>query len=143
MSDKKVQIIYESKNKHNKKVAEGIAKKMNFPVADVKEGLVLENVDFLFIVGGWYDDSSNPELLSYIKNIKSGAVKHAALITVAHNYDMYQTFVAKLLREKNIDLVGERICPGRFLFFQIGHPNNGDINYMVEFIKEILGMPKY
>ncbi len=138
-----VQIIYETKSKYTKKIAEGVAEKLGLTALDVADNPVLENVDFLFIVGGWYDGNSNPALLSYVKEIKAGSVKRAALITAAHNYDLEQTFVKKLLLEKNIEFIGERVCPTRLLFLQVGHPNNSDINRMVSFVKEILGMPKY
>ena len=141
----KLQIIYETKSTYNQKIAEAAASAFDIPVADVDDKPVLENVDILFIVGvgDWFDDNSNPQLLSYIKNQKTGFVKRVALITTCHTYDASQNFVRKLLTEKNVEIVGERVCLCRRFASQIGHPNKKDIERILDFMKGILGVSKY
>ena len=143
----KIQILYETKSTYNQKIAEQAAQalRMDIPVADVADKPVLEGVDLLFIVGvgDWFDDNSNPQMLSYIKNQKTGFVKRAALITSCHTYDGKQNFVRKLLTEKDVPVIGERVCLCRRFVSQIGHPNKGDIERIVEYMRGILGLPKY
>lgn len=139
----KLQIIYETKSKHNKKIAEALGSALDIPAADVADSPVIENIDILFIVGGWYDDNSNPQLLAFLKDLKNGAAKRAALITSCHTYDARQTFVRKLLEEKNIDIIGEKVCLSSLLFVQMGHPNKKDLEETVNFVKGILGISKY
>lgn len=136
-------IIYETKGKHNEKVAKTIGNALNIPVSNVADQPVLTNIDILFVVGGWYDGSSNGELLNYIKYLKSNAVKRAALITPTHHYDNRQTEVHTMLTQKGIDVIGERVCISSFLFIQLGHPNKGDLTNAINFVKSILGISIY
>lgn len=141
----KAQIIYETKSKHNQKIAEAVAKALDIPAADVSDKPDISGVDILFIVGvgDWFDDYSNPVLLSYIKNQKTGFVKRAALITSCHTYDASQNFVRKLLTEKNVEFMGERVCLCSRFVSQLGHPNKTDIERILDFMKGILGISKY
>ncbi len=136
-------IIYETKNKNNKKVAEAVGSALDIPVADIADKPVLENIDFLFVVSGWYDGNSSGELICFLKEQKVGAIKHAATITLCHNYDLRQPQLKRVYDEKNIAYIGERICMNQFLFFGVGHPNKSDIQNIVDFLKETLGISKY
>lgn len=136
-------IVYETKNKKNEKVAKAAGAALDIPVADIAEKPALEGIDFLFIVSGWYDGNSSGDMLCFLKELKTGAVKHAGIITLAHNYDLNQPQIQTMLTQKGIAFVGERVCMSQFLFLAIGHPNKADINSVVAFIKETLGMPKY
>ena len=140
-----VQIIYETKSRHNQKIAEAVSAAMDIPAADVSDKPDISGTDILFIVGvgDWFDDYSNPEMLSYIKNQKTGFVKRAALITSCHTYDAGQNFVRKLLTEKNVEIVGERVCLCSRFVSQLGHPNKNDIERIVDFMKGILGISKH
>lgn len=140
----KLQIIYETKSKHNQKIAEAAAEALNIPAADVDDKPDIGGTDLLFIVGvgDWFDDYSNPQMLSYIKNQKTGFVKRAALITTCHTYDASQNFVRKLLTEKNVEIIGERVCLCSHFMSQLGHPNKKDIERVLDFMKGILGEPK-
>lgn len=135
-----VHIIYEAKGKHNEKVAQAIGKALNIPVSNIADQPQLTDIDILFVVGGWYDGSSNGQLLNYIKFLKTNAVKRAALITPTYHYDNRQTQVRTMLNQKGIDVIGERVCISSFLFLQLGHPNKGDLNNTIRFVKSILGI---
>ncbi len=138
------QIIYETKSKHNQKIAEAVAEALDIPVADVADKPDISGTDVLFIVGvgDWFGDYSNPEMLSFIKNQKTGFAKKAALITTCHTYDASQNFVRKLLMEKNVEIIGERVCLCSRFVSQLGHPNKKDIERVLDFMKGILGAQK-
>jgi hypothetical protein len=141
----KAQILYETKSKYNEKIAEALSAALDIPMADAADKPVLEDVDTLFIVGvgDWFDDYSSPFMLSYLKNQKSRFVRRAALITTCHTYDGRQNFVRKLLTEKDVEVIGERVCLCRRFLSQMGHPNKNDRERVLDFMRGILGLPRY
>ena len=116
---------------------------LQFPIAHVSEKPDLSNTDMLCLIGEIRDGDCLPELLSYVKNLRAKEVKMAAIITCAANTDDSQIMLRKLLEQKNILVNGENICLSRSLFLNIGHPNKSDFVRSANYIKGILGLPKY
>ncbi|WP_373482822.1 hypothetical protein [Acetobacterium sp.] len=77
----KTAVIYATKTKHSKKLAEAIGLSLNINVQNITENPALHDVDLLFIVGGIYGGASMPALLSYIKTLEAPVPKYAALVT--------------------------------------------------------------
>jgi flavodoxin len=129
----KVSIVYATKTRHSKKIAEAIGKALNIKAENVSTRPVLEDMDLLFIVGGIYGGESLPLLLDFVKALDRGKVKKAALVTSCASKKHRQDSVRKLLQQKGIEVLDEIICPGSFLFLRFGHPNKRDIEEAVNF----------
>ncbi len=129
----KISIIYATKTRHSKKIAEAIGKALNIQALNVSTRPVLEDTDLLFIVGGIYGGESLPLLLDFVKALDRGKVKRAALVTSCASKKHRQDSVRKLLQQKGIEVLDEIICRGSFLFIGFGHPNKRDIEEAVNF----------
>lgn len=127
------QIIYATKTKHSKKIAEAIGSALGIPAENINTKPVVKDADYLFIVGGIYGGDSSPEMLTYVKTLDPMSVKHAVLITSCASNKQGQDTVRKILKEKNIPVADEFICLGSFLLARMGHPNLEDIQAAVAF----------
>lgn len=129
----KIGIVYATRTKHSKKLAEAIGSALNTRAENVAENPVLKDIDLLFVVGGIYGGESMPELLAYAKSLDSKEVRKAVLVTSCASKKQKQDSVRKLLTEKGIDVLDEMVCQGSFLFMGRGHPNKSDIEQAVNF----------
>ena len=126
-------IVYATKTRHSKKIAEAIGKTLNIKAENVSGRPVPGDVDLLFIVGGIYGGKSLPELLKFVKSLDAGKIKRAALVTSCASKKQGQDSIRKLLQAKGIEVMDEIICQGSFLFIGFGHPNKTDIQEAVDF----------
>jgi flavodoxin len=131
-------IVYATKTKHSKKLAEAIGQALNVNAENIAGQPKVQSADLLFIVGGIYGGESLPELVSYVKTLDSGSVKAAALITSCASGTQKQAAVRRILEEKNIPVVGEILVPGAILVVKMGHPNKAEIGNAVAFAKELV-----
>lgn len=136
---KKPSIVYATKTGHSKKIAEAIGKALNIQAVNVLARPVLGDMDLLFIVGGIYGGESLPELLEFVKSLDVNRIKRAALVTSCASKKQGQDSIRKLLQGKGIEVLGEMICQGSFLFIGFGHPNKKDIQEAVDFAIRLSG----
>lgn len=123
----KIQVVYATKTKHSKKIADAIGERLNVQVTNVIDKPDHKEVDLLYMVGGIYGGESLPELLDFANNLDSNKIKKVILITSCVSKVQGQKTIRKILQDKNIPIVDEYICQGSFLFFKMGHPNKNDI----------------
>ena len=129
----KLAVVYATKTKHSKKLAEAIGNALKVKAENVKSSPKLGEIDRLFIVGGLYGGESLPELLEFVKNLDSSNIKSAVLISSSASDKTGQEHIRKLLDEKKIAIVGEFRCFGSFLVMKMGRPNKEDIRKAVDF----------
>jgi len=129
----KTAVIYATKTRHSKKLAEEIGSFLNVKVKNITEKPVLQDIDLLFIVGGIYGGVSMPELLEYIKKLEAPLPKSAALLTSCASGRQKQIAVRSILEEKGIRVIDEFVCRGSVLFVSAGHPNAKDLKEATEF----------
>lgn len=129
----RLRIVYATKTRHSGKLARAIGNALNIQADNISDNPVLGETDMLFIVGGIYGGESLPELLAFAKNLDSGKIKSAALITSCVSLKQGQASLRKLLEDKGIPVVEEYICQGSFLLLKMGHPNKSDIRKTVDF----------
>lgn len=129
-------IVYATKTRHSKKIAEAVGKALNVQAQNVSDNPAQE-ADLLFIVGGIYGGESLPELLAFVKNLEKEKIKRAALITSCASKKQGQDSVRKILQDKGIPVVDEFICYGSFLFLKMSRPNKDDIQEAVDFAVKI------
>jgi flavodoxin len=134
----KTAVIYATKTKHSKKLAEAIGKALNVEAKNISENPMI-NADLLFVVGGIYGGVSMPELCEYIKKTKAPLPKYAALVTSCASGSQRQTAVRTALEEKGIKVIDEFVCRGSFLFVSAGHPNAEDVKGASDFALRIAG----
>jgi len=129
----KTAVIYATKTRHSKKLAEEIGSFLNVKTKNITEKPVLQDIDLLFIVGGIYGGVSMPELLEYIKKLEAPLPKSAALVTSCASGRQKQIAVRSILEEKGIRVIDEFVCRGSMLFVSAGHPNAKDLKEATEF----------
>lgn len=129
----KVAVIYATRTKHSKKLAEEIGSVLKVNAKNITETPDLHDIDLLFIVSGIYGGASMPELLNYIKEIEASALKRIALVTSCASGKQRQDAVRRIFEEKRIAVIDEFVCKGAFLFVSINHPNSKDLKDATDF----------
>ncbi len=135
----KTAVIYATKTKHSKKLAEAIAKDFNVEAKNITENPDIQDADLLFVVGGIYGGVSLPELSEYIQKAEAPLPKYAALVTSCASGSQKQTAVRAILEQKGVKVIDEFICRGGILFVYARHPNAGDIKAATDFALRIIG----
>lgn len=135
----KIAVIYATKTKHSKKLAEAIGAALGVKANNITENPALHNIDLLFIVGGIYGGASLPELLDYVKELKAPALKRAVIVTSCASGKQPQDAVRRILEDKGIEVIDEFVCKGAFLFVSINHPNAKDLEQAKDFALKIVG----
>lgn len=134
----KSRIVYATKTKHSKRLAEAIGNALNIPSENVSDNLLSGEADLLFLVGGIYGGESLPELLAFVKSLNKEKIKSVVLITSCASKKQGQDTVRKILQDKDIPVVDEFICQGSFLLFKVGHPNKNEIEEVVAFAARMI-----
>lgn len=123
-----ISVVYATKTKHSKKLAEAIGKALNVTAVDVKTSPVPRAAELLFLVGGIYAGKSSPELIRYVEGLYVNQVKKVVLVTSSASVaSRKQPEVYSLLTEKGVEVLEEISCPGSFLWLSFGHPNTADL----------------
>lgn len=134
----KTAVIYATKTKHSKKLAEAVATALNVKADNIIDRPDIKDIELLVIVGGIYGGESLPELLEYVKNINCVSLKRAALVTSCASGSQKQTKLRGILEAKGIKVTDELVCKGGFLFVGIGHPNEKDLKVAAEFARGLV-----
>jgi len=129
----KIAVIYATKTKHSKKLAEAIGSAIRVKAENITENPDLHDIGLLFIVSGIYGGASMPELLNYIKQLEAPALKHIALVTSCASGKQRQDAVRRIFEEKRIEVIDEFVCKGAFLFVATNHPNSKDLKDATDF----------
>ena len=123
-----ISVVYATKTKHSKKLAEAIGKALNVTAVDVKTSPVPRAAELLFLVGGIYAGKSSPGLIRYVEGLDVNQVKKVVLVTSSASVaSRKQPEVYSLLTEKGVEVLEEISCPGSFLWLSFGHPNTADL----------------
>ena len=130
---KKINVIYATKTKHSKKIADKVAGVLGVTAQDVVSSPAVDGTDLLFIVGGIYGGESLPELKDFVSGLSSTQVNTVALITSSASNAKGQDAVRSILEGKGIPVVDECRCFGAILFVRMGHPNKTEVESAAEF----------
>jgi flavodoxin len=136
----KTAVIYATKTKHSKKLAEAIGSFLNVKAQNITENPDLHDIALLFIVGGIYGGVSMPELLVYIRQMDAPALKNVALVTSCGSGKQRQTVVRSILEEKGIEVIDEFICKGAIFFVSLNHPDSKDLKEATDFAHKIVNL---
>jgi|LFRM01.2.fsa_nt_gb flavodoxin len=135
-----IQAVYHTRTGHSRKIAGAIARALGLEAKDIKDWPEDGQADLLFIVGGIYGGRSDTKLLNFISRLKPGSVARAVLITSCASGKDGQAQVRQALEGQGVP-VGKRefICPGNFLFFRRGRPNQKDLADAADFALRVAG----
>ncbi len=133
----KIRIVYATKTKHSKKLAEAMGERLKITPENIMLKPEPETADLLIIAGGIYGGESRPELLEYVKNLDGASIRSAALLTSCASGKQKQASVRKILEEKGIKVIDEFICRGGFLFVSARHPDSKDLNAAADFAEKV------
>jgi flavodoxin len=129
----RVEIVYATKTKHSKKIAEALSRALNVSAHNVTDNPRIAESELLFIIGGIYGGDSLPELLNFVQGLNGQKTPKVALITSCASKKQGQERVRRILEEKGIDVVDELLCQGSFLLYKWGRPNRVDLQEAVDF----------
>ncbi|HPE68245.1 MAG TPA: flavodoxin domain-containing protein [Thermotogota bacterium] len=133
-----ISVVYYSMTGHSRKIAAAIASEFGVTPCDSKKNPQLGETDLLFVLGGIYGGKSSPKLLHFLEKLEAKKVKRAAILTSSGPGTTQQPQVRQALQKKGIECVPEEYCcKGSFLFFNLGHPNQQEIQHAVEFAKKV------
>ncbi|MGL5540614.1 MAG: flavodoxin family protein [Erysipelotrichaceae bacterium] len=132
-----IAIIYATKTKHSKKIADAVGDALHVRVANIKEQPDVTKVELLFIVSGIYGGTSLPALLTYINEMKAPQLKRVAIITSCASGTQHQDALRHLLEEKGIEVVEELVVKGAFFIVSWRHPNGHDLQQATSFAQTI------
>ncbi len=130
---RKVAIVYATKTRHSKKLAEAIGRALSVTPRNAAENPAPEAADLMILVGGIYGGESLPELMAFAGALDARLVGRAALVTSCASGTMPQKGLRGALEEKGIPVAGEFIVPGGLLLFRPGRPNRKDVEAAVAF----------
>ena len=135
----RVRVVYATKTKHSKKLAEAIGKELGVDVINAAVCSPIKEMDTLFMVGGIYAGKCNPTLVACAETLDSSVVKQVVLVTSSvSSSQRCQKEIREIIEKKDIKILGEISCPGNFLFVKLGHPNAKDVQHVVSEAKKIL-----
>ena len=134
----KIAIRYYTKTGNTKKLAEALSEAVGVEALTVDTPLT-EDIDILFLGSAVYAagvDSKIKEFIESINNVNVGKIVNfssAALIESTYKQ------VKKIAEDNGLTMAEEEFhCRGAFKFVHRGHPNDEDVNNLVEFAKKIV-----
>lgn len=77
----KLRIVYATKTKHSKKLAQAMGSALNIRAENVTDNPLSGEADLLFLVGGIYGGESLPDFLAFVKSLDREKIKSVVLIT--------------------------------------------------------------
>jgi len=139
----KVAVFYHSVTGNTAKVAGAMARRLGTEAHEVKEYEGEVGADLLFLGGAVYatcDHGLDPVLKDFIARLDPSSVGKAVLFKTGFDSDAIPRMKA-LVEGRGIKVYPESFsCPGRFLFFRLGHPNGADCSRAADFAARVGGV---
>lgn len=132
-----IAIRYYTKTGTTKKLAEALSEAVGVEALTVDNPLT-EDVDILFLGSAVYAAGVDSEIKKFIESINVNVGKIVNFSSAALIESTYKQ-VKKIAEDNNITMAEEEFhCRGAFKFVHRGHPNDEDVNNLVEFAKKIV-----
>ena len=132
-------VVYFSRGKNTRKVAEVIAKELGTEAIDVKkQSPDASTADLLVIGSGTYGGKPGKRLTTYLKNLAPANGKNAACFaTYIWNPTRNLTTMQETLKTKEYKIIESFACCGRWFLFKRGHPTTEELNKAQEFARQL------
>lgn len=131
------EVIYYSMTGHTKKIAEAIAEELKVAAQDVKRNAEMSKDSLLLLGSGSYGGRPGKELMGFIESNDFKGRKVAIFGTSASPHGEEIQEMEAALKAKGAVIAGKFNCEGRFLFFNLGHPNAKDLENARRFAQEM------
>ena len=132
-----IAIRYYTKTGKTKKLAEALSEAVGVEALTIDSPLT-EDVDILFLGSAVYAAGVDSEIKKFIESINVNVGKIVNFSSAALIESTYKQ-VKKIAEDNNITMAEEEFhCRGAFKFVHRGHPNDEDVNNLVEFAKKIV-----
>ncbi|MDR1588628.1 MAG: flavodoxin [Oscillospiraceae bacterium] len=135
----KVAVRYHSDSGNTKKVAEAIARAVGVTAETVSYPVT--DADILFIGSAIHAGKLPYEVTSFFDGVGPAKVKKVAVFGTSMSGRSPAPLISDIIRQRGIQMVGESYaCPGKYLMFKRGRPNDADLAAAAEFAKKIVEM---
>ena len=132
-----IAIRYYTKTGNTKKLAEALSEAVGVEALTIDSPLT-EDVVILFLGSAVYAAGVDSEIKKFIESINVNVGKIVNFSSAALIESTYKQ-VKKIAEDNNITMAEEEFhCRGAFKFVHRGHPNDEDVNNLVEFAKKIV-----
>ena len=138
----KIAIRYYSKTGNTEKLAQKISTLTQTPALDITHKLI-EDIDILFFGSGVYGNALDPRVINYLSNITIN-VKEIINFSTSGIMQSNYSLVKEVLETTPHKLSDNEFhCPGTFVDFNKGRPNEDDMNKLEFFTKKIIESKKF
>ena len=133
----KIAIRYYTKTGNTKKLAEALSEAVGVEALTVDTPLT-EDIDILFLGSAVYAAGVDSKIKEFIESINVNVGKIVNFSSAALIESTYKQ-VKKIAEDNGLSMAEEEFhCRGAFKFVHRGHPNDEDVNNLVEFAKKIV-----
>lgn len=131
-------VVFHSKTGHSRKIARAIARVLGQDSLDISQWKPGRRASLLFLVSGIYGGKSAKELLDFVGGLSPGDIGRVVLLCSCASAREEQNDLKQALAAAGIPLHPQRfLCPGSFLFFRMGRPNQEDLDRAVDFAQRL------
>ncbi|MDR1217448.1 MAG: flavodoxin [Oscillospiraceae bacterium] len=132
-----VAVRYFSGTGNTKKVADAVARALGVTAETMS--YPVSGVDLLFIGTPIHAGKLPYEVSSFFEDIGPARVKKVVAFGTSMGGKSPAPLISRLVAPRGIKMAGESYaCPGKYLLFKKGRPNDGDIAAAAEFAKRVL-----
>ena len=128
-------VVYFSRGGKTKRVADAIANELGCKAIDIKNELPQSiDVDLLVVGSGNYGGKPHDSIQKFLDSLQAGNGSKAAIFTTSGGPNpRCLPLMQKALESKEYTVASYFACRGQFLFFNRGHPDDGDLESAREF----------
>jgi flavodoxin len=132
------QVLFYSKGGNTQKLADAITRELGVKAADIKDATIDPAADIIFLGSGCYGSRPGDEMMKFIEKNDFTDRKVATFGTSGGNAGMEVDLMAAALKNGGAIVLGSYHCKGRaFLLFNIGRPNQEDLEGARKFAREM------
>ncbi len=138
----RIRVVYHSQTGNTRKIAAAIAKVAGCAAEEAQGHSGPTEADLLFLgaaVYASYGHKLHPSVDDFIGRLDSRRVRRVALFKTGFDSQAIELMRSRLAR-RGIEVANEHFsCKGKFLFFNLGHPDSGDTREAAAFAKRVIG----
>jgi flavodoxin len=132
------QVLFYSNGGNTRKLADAIAEELGVKAADIKSASIDSQAGIIFLGSGCYGSKPGEEMMKFIEKHDFSGRKVAVFGTSGGNAGMEVDLMAASLMRKGATVLGNYHCKGKaFLLFNIGHPNQEDLEGARKFARKM------
>ena len=134
----RVRVVYQSTTGNTKRIAETIARAVGCLAEPVGTATVDEPVDMLFLGASIHAKDIDPSVKKFIEGLDPALAKQVTVFSTGFE-DKAVGIMKDLLARRGIHVSDMcYFCRGKFLFFNLHHPDARDLTGAEEFARSVL-----